>query len=133
MKPFWTANMKKRIFAGVFSLVAASAALARPDAAWVNSIVVSSPPDSPPNIDATVFENDGIISDGNGFAINLLTFGSAAPFATADTLFYTNTGTMASVTGFRFDYFNRANSTYYPAFALHNEVGATINCGGTNT
>jgi hypothetical protein len=123
--------MKRGILAGLLSLSAVAPALAQ-DAFWVNNIVVSSPPDFPPNIDATVFINNGIVSEGSGFAVNLLAFGSSAPFATADTLFYTNFGTFASTTGLRLDYFQRSTSTYFRANSIYNEVGATINCGGTN-
>ena len=56
------------------------------------------------------------------------------PYATANTLFYTNYGALGGVAGMRFDTFNTHAVTpfYTPADTLFNKPGAVINCGGTN-
>jgi hypothetical protein len=118
--------MKKQILVGLLSLAVLLPAFGRVDSSWVNNIVLSCPPETPPNIDALLFINNGI------FSVDLINVGSSAPFATADTLSFTNNGIMDSATGFRLDNFDRASSSYRSAQFLHNEAGAVINCGGTN-
>ena len=54
------------------------------------------------------------------------------PYATANTVNYTNYGVLGALEGFRFDTFNTHTARYTTAGTLYNGVGAVINCGGTN-
>jgi hypothetical protein len=68
---------------------------------YVSPATVNAPPGIPPQVDATNFVNNGVW--------NIETFVSgfsypATPYQTANTLNYTNTGTMNSSIGWEFDY-----------------------------
>ena len=118
--------MKRQILIGLAGLAMVSVALGRTDPSYVNSQVVVCPPKVPPQIDATVFINNSALIDN--------TFNSlfVTPFATANTVYYTNFGVLGALEGFRFDTFNTQTASYNSAGTLYNAVGAVINCGGTN-
>ena len=77
-------------------------------------------------IDATNFVNNSAFIDN--------TFNSlfTSPYATANTVSYLNFGVLSSLEGFRLDTYNTQTARYSSAGTLLNEVGAVINCGGTN-
>jgi hypothetical protein len=118
--------MKRQILSGLAGLAIVSVALGRTDPAFINNNVLIYPPGVPPMIDATNFINNSAFIDN--------TFNSlfVTPYATANTVNYTNFGVLGALQGFRFDTFNTRTARYTSAGNLHNEVGAIINCGGTN-
>jgi hypothetical protein len=121
--------MKRQILSGLAGLAIVSVALGRTDPAFINNSVMIFPSVTypvPPMIDATNFINNSAFIDN--------TFNSlfVTPYATANTVNYTNFGVLGSLEGFRFDTFNTHTARYSRAGNLHNEVGAIINCGGTN-
>jgi len=119
--------MKRQILTGLTSLAVVASVMGRTDPSWVNNSVMLCPPSIPPQIDATSFVNNSalIINTYN-------TLFGAQPFTTANTVNYTNYGVLSALEGFRFDTFNTSTVRYTNAANLHNEVGAIINCGGTN-
>ena len=93
--------MKRLILTGLASLAMLSVALGRTDPSYVNNLVlIFNPPNAPPMIDATNFINNVAFIDN--------TFNSlfVAPYATANTVNYTNFGVLGALEGFRFDTFN---------------------------
>src|ERR1022692_1462649 len=78
---------------------------ATPSAIYINPGVVT----TPTNIDATVFFNlgefdiSGVLSATNIVLGSTLVTSTAFPFATRDTLYYTNQGVMIGTPGFEFD------------------------------
>ncbi len=120
--------MKRLILTGLASLALVPLAASGTDSAFVNNLVRVYPPGVPPQIDATNFINNSAFIDNT---VNSLFI---APYATANTVNYTNFGVLGALEGFRFDTFDTHTQTpyYTNAANLHNEVGAVINCGGTN-
>jgi len=118
--------MKRLILTVLASLALVPLAPGETSSAFVNNLVRVFPPGVPPVIDATNFINNSAFIDN--------TFNSlfVAPYATANTVNYTNFGVLGALEGFRFDTFNTQIARYTNAGNLHNEVGAIINCGGTN-
>ena len=124
--------MKRLILTGLAGLAMLSTALGRTDLAYTNDVVsiynpFNPPPmDSPPVVDATAFINNSTFVD-QVFSPNM-------PYATANTVNYTNYGLLNASTGFRFDTFNTHATTpfYTNAGTLFNAPGAIINCGGTD-
>ena len=122
MKLIRFASMKAQVLAGLFGLGALSVACGQ---TYQNDIVYVAPPSDVPSIVADSFINNST------FAIDLYNVGagSLAPFGFTGTKYYTNYGLLGSSTGFRFETFN---GSYSRAGTLFNDVGAVINCGGTN-
>ncbi len=120
--------MKRLIFTGLASLGIVWAAVGATAPAYINDRVQIFPPGVPPVIDATNFINNSAFIDNT---FNTLTF-SLTPYETANTVNYTNFGVLGALGGFRFDTFNTQTAGYTTAGNVHNEVGAIINCGGTN-
>ena len=121
--------MKRQILSGLAGLAIVSVALGRTDPTFINNNVMIFPSviyPVPPMIDATNFINNSAFIDN--------TFNSlfVTPYATANTVNYTNFGVLGALEGFRFDTYNTHTARYTSAGNLHNEVGAIINCGGTN-
>jgi len=118
--------MKRLILTGLAGLAMVTMALGRTDPSYVNDSVLLCPPVVPPQVDATAFINNSALIDNTFNSLLLL------PYATANTVYYTNFGVLGALEGFRFDTFNTATGRYTNAGTLLNEVGAIINCGGTN-
>ena len=121
--------MKRQILSGLAGLAIVSVALWRTDPTFINNNVMIFPSviyPVPPMIDATNFINN------SAFIYNTFNSLFVTPYATANTVNYTNFGVLGSLEGFRFDTFNTHTARYSRAGNLHNEVGAIINCGGTN-
>ena len=119
--------MKRPILTGLAGLAICSAALGRTDPSYINNLVhIFNPPSAPPVIDATNFINNVAFID-NTFNSVFIT-----PYATANTVNYTNFGVLGALEGFRFDTFNTQTASYTNAANVYNGVGAVINCGGTN-
>ena len=125
--------MKRHILIGLAGLAMVSVASGATSASYVNNSVLISPPATLPVVDATNFINNSAFID-NG--LNLLVINTSLqevqPYETANTLNYTNYGVLGSLAGFQFDYFNTHIAQHIMAANLDNEVGAVINCGGTN-
>jgi hypothetical protein len=121
--------MKRQILTGLASLLMASVALGRTAPSYLNDrpmIAPSSEFPAPPQIDATNFINT------SGFIDNTFNSLFVTPYATANTVNYTNFGVLGALEGFRFDTFNTHTARYTNAGNVYNGVGAIINCGGTN-
>ncbi|HWI56862.1 MAG TPA: hypothetical protein VNZ22_06530 [Bacillota bacterium] len=121
--------MKKQILAGLLSLATVSAAFGQAAVdTYINNFVYNAPPLDPPQVDARTFVNN------NTFLIDLLSFGGryTTLYTTRNTCNYTNNGLLGSSTGFRFDTYDSSTARNYQAASLYNEVGAVIDCGGTN-
>ena len=121
--------MKRLILTGLAGLAMVTLALGRTEPSFVNNSPLIFPSllhPVPPMIDATNFINNSAFIDN--------TFNSlfTTPYETANTVNYTNFGVLGSIEGFRFDTYNTRTARYTSAGNLHNEVGAIINCGGTN-
>jgi hypothetical protein len=119
--------MKRLILTGLAGLAICSAALGRTDPSYINNLVrIFNPPNAPPQIDASNFINNVAFIDN--------TFNSVfvTPYATANTVNYTNFGVLGALEGFEFDTFNTQTALYTNAGNVYNGVGAIINCGGTN-
>jgi hypothetical protein len=120
--------MKRLILTGLAGLATLSMAFGRTDPSYIIDLPIICPPAVPPMIDATNFVNNTALID-NTFNSLFLT-----PFATANTVNYTNFGVLGALEGFRFDTWNTHAKTpfYTNASTVYNGVGAVINCGGTN-
>ena len=119
--------MKRQILSGLAGLAMVTMALGRTDPSYVNNVVqIFNPPSAPPSIDATSFINN------SAFIVNTYNSYLTAPYETANTVNYTNFGVLGALEGFRFDTFHTATALYSSAGTLNNQVGAIINCGGTN-
>jgi hypothetical protein len=118
--------MKRQILSGLASLALASAAMGRTDPEWVNNSILICPPSTPPMIDATNFVNNLAFIDNSFNSLFI------SPYATANTVNYTNLNVLASLTGFRFDTYNPDTDRYTNAANFYNGPGAILNCGGTN-
>jgi hypothetical protein len=118
--------MKRLILTGLATLAFVTAVLGRTDPSWINNSVLLCPPSLTPVIDARAFVNN------SAFILNTFNSLLTQPYATANTVYYTNYGVLGSLEGFRFDTFNTSTARYTNAGTLLNEVGAIINCGGTN-
>jgi hypothetical protein len=123
--------MKRQILIGLAGLAMVSVALARTDPNYINNGLFLCPPHTPPQIDATNFINNSAFIDNTLNSFNSTTL-SLTPYATANTVNYTNTGVMGSLAGFEFDTHNSKTGQDTSAGTLYNEGGAVINCGGTN-
>jgi len=102
--------MKKVIGIGALALALACEGWAAPSARYENFGTVT----NVPQIDATVFANYGQFD-----------VGSLLPYATQNTLFYTNRGVMTSSPGFRFETVNDAGNRRW-ASSFYNANGASI-------
>jgi hypothetical protein len=118
--------MKRKILSGLAGLALASVALGQTASEWINDDLLICPPSIPPMIDATNFVNNYAFIDNTFYSLFV------SPFATANTVNYTNLGVLAALEGFRFDTFNSATGFYTNAGNFYNGPGAIINCGGTN-
>jgi hypothetical protein len=125
--------MKRQILIGLAGLAMVSVALGATSSSYVNNSVLISPPATLPVVDATNFINNSAFID-NGLSLIFIntSFQQVEPYATANTVNYTNYGVLGSLAGFQFDYFNTRTAQHTMAANLDNEVGAIINCGGTN-
>jgi hypothetical protein len=125
--------MKPQILIGLVGLAMVSVALGATSSSYVNNSVLISPPATLPVVDATNFINNSAFIDNGLSLIRINTsFQQVVPYATANTVNYTNYGVLGSLAGFQFDYFNTPIAQHIMAGNLDNEVGAIINCGGTN-
>jgi hypothetical protein len=112
--------MSQRITATLLSLILAPLVMAGPSPIYQNPGIVT----TPPTIDATIFQNSGDfnISTLVSFS-NLLStadvLATPIPFATRDTLYFTNSGSMSAIPGFRFD-----TSTAKKRFSARNVVNS---------
>ncbi len=125
--------MKQKLLYGLLALALAPAAFSQPAPAYVNQGVVQCPPEIPPMIDASNFVNEGqfIINFTN---FDLLTLPvTAPPFATSDTLTYTNDfgAVMSCNTGFLLDTYSTQSGLQQRASTLYNN--GTIDCGTLGT
>ena len=127
--------MKRQILIGLTSLAMMSVALGRTASSYVNNVVLIAP--SPtllalPTVDATNFINNSAFIDNSLSLLTTTTLLVVEPYETANTLNYTNYGVLGSLAGFQLDYFNTHLAQHFMAGTIDNEVGAVINCGGTN-
>jgi hypothetical protein len=122
---------KQHLLGGLLSLAFVPAGLSQPQNLYIISTPFYAPPNVPPTIDAVNFLN---LSDFelNPLAASGLGSGTIYPFATSDTVNYTNSGNMSSTTGFEFDTYSTQTKFKTSAGTVFNDVGASINCGGTN-
>ena len=98
-------HMRQRIITALLALSLSPLANAGPSPIYNNAGTVSS---QIPTVDATIFLNSGTfnISSLQSFTNIITTLDIVAtpfPFATRDTLYWTNTGSMLGVPGFQFD------------------------------
>src|ERR1017187_7608994 len=127
VKQLELALMKRKILSGLAGLAMVTMALGRTDPSYVNNVVqIFNPPGAPPSIDATSFINN------SAFIVNTYNSYLTAPYETANTVNYTNFGVLGALEGLRFDTFHPSTGLYTNAGTLNNQVGAIINCGGTN-
>ena len=125
--------MKRQILIGLAGLAMVSVAQGATSSSFVNNSVLISPPATLPVVDATNFiNNSAFIDNGLNFIFINTSFQQVQPYATANTVNYTNYGVLGSLAGFQFDTFNTRSARHTMAANLDNEVGAVINCGGTN-
>jgi hypothetical protein len=117
--------MKRLILTGLAGLAAVTAAMGRTDASYTITNVLICPPSIPPVVDARVFINNSALIDNQSG-------GTVQPYATANTVYYTNYGVLSALEGFQFNTYNTSTHLYSSAGTLLNEVGAVINGGGTN-
>jgi hypothetical protein len=90
--------MKRKILSGLLGAALATAAHAQTATFYVNDGSVNCPPEIPPQIDALNFVNN------NFFSINFTNLATLTQlYETANTLNFTNRGTMIGNNGFRFD------------------------------
>ncbi len=112
----------KRMFLLALSCVVPCAAMAQTALFYVNEGVVNCPPDMPPQIDAENFVNNGSFNiTFTNFTIN------SQLFDTANTLNFTNTGTMFASPGFEFVTAPVNSGNKRMAANIHNE--GSITCG----
>ena len=114
---------------GCLALLLVRAAWAQPSATYVNNAIVTYPGTLGyvPTIDATNFVNNST------FTINFttLTFFNSTVFETADTINYTNMGSMVANTGFNFDTQSSFDGSRRMAGTFYNP--STISCGAGNS
>lgn len=96
--------MKCKFFLSLFAAALVQSSPAQTALFYVNDGVVQAPPGVPPNIDAVNFVNNNLFELSLG---SFSLFLNSQPFYTANTLNYTNFGTIVSDMGFNF-------STYAP-------------------
>lgn len=94
-----------------FLLGSLASPLAQATTNFINNGTVSftSPPQTPPQIDASNFVNNGIFYITNGVSTSL--FQPAAPYQSWNTRNWTNANRMAGDSGFRFDYYDSVGQT----------------------
>ena len=125
--------MKQKLLYGLLALALAPAAFSQPSASYENFGLVQCPPDIPPTIDASNFVNHSqFLINFTNFSLQTLPV-TANPFATSDTLNYTNDfgAVMSCNTGFLLDTYSTRFGTSQRASSLFNN--GTIDCGTLGT
>ncbi len=127
--------MKRHILIGLAALAMVSVASGATSSSYENKIVLIAPSaglPALPSVDATNFINDSAFIDNSLSLVLNTTLFLVQPYDTANTLNYTNYGVMGSLAGFQLDYFNTHLGSHFMAANIDNDVGAVLNCGGTN-
>jgi hypothetical protein len=115
--------------------------LAQPNPIFQNLGTFNSPPATPPQVDATTFDNEGVfniglndfsaVAVGNAGFISFFT--SIPPFDFSDVLNYTNRGTMSCDTGFTFDFSPSTNGFRRMAATFGNANTGSIFAGSSSS
>src|SRR5579883_3211207 len=140
--PFTGQKVMKRLMLGGLLLLSVARLASGQASSFVNTGSFNAPPATPPNIDATHFENDGsfnLFLDFTGSAANLgyggflFTGGVVAPFDFSDVDYYTNRGTMSCDAGFIFNYNPSTSGFSRPSASFGNANSGQILAGSANS
>jgi hypothetical protein len=126
--------MKRLVISFLLAAVWPLAMFSQPAGSFINNGVINAPPDTPPQVDALNFVNNGTmnIQLGSGFSsiggliVETLT---TPPFDFSDVLNYTNNGTMTCDAGFRFDTAPSTSGVRHMASSFFNKNRGLISSG----